>query len=148
MRGKVVNCMYFLSPYRITPAYAGKRRAGCYVLTNIEDHPRLCGEKAKCNRNRLHIQGSPPPMRGKAQNGSKRRCVHRITPAYAGKSSQMDSVPQCSTDHPRLCGEKTPFIMYSTSAVGSPPPMRGKAATTGHSQMDSGITPAYAGKSH
>ena len=45
-------------------------------------------------------------MRGKAQNGSERRSVHRITPAYAGKSEKGLSKEQRDQDHPRLCGEK------------------------------------------
>ena len=71
--------------------------------------------------------GSPPPMRGKAQNGSKRRRVHRITPAYAGK---------------RRVG-----TAYRNGTWGSPPPMRGKAGQPSKRIDGAGITPAYAGKS-
>ena len=45
-------------------------------------------------------------MRGKAQNGSKRRRVYRITPAYAGKSFAYAEAFTVAEDHPRLCGEK------------------------------------------
>ena len=31
--------------YRITPAYAGKRRHAVHLLATEKDHPRLCGEK-------------------------------------------------------------------------------------------------------
>ena len=47
MRGK--DCRPYvrsLEP-RITPAYAGKRRTIQGVRDQIEDHPRLCGEKVK-----------------------------------------------------------------------------------------------------
>ena len=71
-------------------------------------------------------------------------------------------------DHPRLCGEKSPYLAQAPITEGSPPPMRGKV----NSQMAGGqsllgspppmrgkdefhmknddelrITPAYAGKS-
>ncbi len=45
MRGKVVLGMLFMSLHRITPAYAGKSYCACLWLDDIEDHPRLCGEK-------------------------------------------------------------------------------------------------------
>ena len=50
-------------------------------------------------------------------------------------------------DHPRLCGEKPPFIIEVYHFLGSPPPMRGKDSNV--VQLDSSvrITPAYAGKS-
>ena len=66
-------------------------------------------------------------MRGKAQNGSERRSVHRITPAYAGKSPEIATVIVQPQDHPRLCGEKGDQILRL--------------------QQPCRITPAYAGKS-
>ena len=66
-------------------------------------------------------------MRGKAQNSSKRRRVHRITPAYAGKSFSIDNFFLCFKDHPRLCGEKLSLDLDPDKIAG--------------------ITPAYAGKS-
>ena len=51
---------------RITPAYAGKRADLVIWDTANKDHPRLCGEKGILLDKRAGIQGSPPPMRGKA----------------------------------------------------------------------------------
>ena len=49
-------------------------------------------------------------------------------------------------DHPRLCGEKIKFDTFSILYMGSPPPMRGKAALIAYGVIFSRITPAYAGK--
>ena len=106
MRGKG----YFLPPIflsaRITPAYAGKS-----VLMNTmedlsEDHPRLCGEKLSDTLVTIKQKGSPPPMRGKDPISKFVKINDRITPAYAGKSSDYNAVLDLGRDHPRLCGEK------------------------------------------
>ena len=55
-------------------------------LFDIEDHPRLCGEKSIEGQRRVCKEGSPPPMRGKVKKEIKKIQEQRITPAYAGKS--------------------------------------------------------------
>ena len=87
-------------------------------------------------------------MRGKAVGKSLRCRLLRITPAYAGKSLRIDSRGILSEDHPRLCGEKLSNTVSSLLTLGSPPPMRGKAAPETRRGGTSRITPAYAGKSH
>ena len=66
MRGKAfsINCRKLDT--RITPAYAGKRILYQWSWLFGQDHPRLCGEKGILLDKRAGIQGSPPPMRGKA----------------------------------------------------------------------------------
>ena len=105
MRGKVFDALDDSIKNGITPAYAGKRIArGRFNLLD-QDHPRLCGEKAGgertetqgdhprlCGENfssrstKSNCPGSPPPMRGKVKYHGKGLYLHRITPAYAGKS--------------------------------------------------------------
>ena len=86
MRGKVGHAGENHVEFGITPAYAGKSCECAGDLSNLEDHPRLCGEKRKdCGK--LHRNtGSPPPMRGKAISSLCEIMKSRITPAYAGKS--------------------------------------------------------------
>ena len=127
MRGKGTVPAGSGTAFGITPAYAGKR-----------EKPQDSGSR---------YRGSPPPMRGKAQNGSKRRCVYRITPAYAGKRGQLSDSIAGQWDHPRLCGEKIGLDVNNLNAHGSPPPMRGKAIDEYYGAYPSRITPAYAGKS-
>ena len=86
MRGKAIEGICSNHGDRITPAYAGKRiyHKKCDLMGG--DHPRLCGEKLYFVCCRGLAAGSPPPMRGKAEQN--RFQIHRdgITPAYAGKS--------------------------------------------------------------
>ena len=86
-------------------------------------------------------------MRGKVTNLSTTLLTVRITPAYAGKSSNdLHNCCNCQ-DHPRLCGEKILSQETSSEDIGSPPPMRGKAEKPDSGQQKHRITPAYAGKS-
>ena len=107
-------------------------------------------------------------MRGKGVDAYRFYKNRRITPAYAGKSDNKVGEIAEWEDHPRLCGEKSVLVMRAESPLGSPPPMRGKAATRQQRKVKKigspppmrgkvpihdtvffhvGITPAYAGKS-
>ena len=90
----------------ITPAYAGKSGLSSKNILQVEDHPRVCGEKAAARAGRCCCWGSPPRMRGKALRPHTSRMLHRITPAYAGKRSAWPPVLRRQRDHPRVCGEK------------------------------------------
>ena len=65
MRGKVSAIRITSKIHGITPAYAGKRQNMNMQKNAQGDHPRLCGEKFSALLDRVHTQGSPPPMRGK-----------------------------------------------------------------------------------
>ena len=65
-------------------------------------------------------------MRGKVRRCRFSSMRDRITPAYAGKRSELSSSSFASWDHPRLCGEKNSTTGNERRLVGSPPPMRGK----------------------
>ena len=86
-------------------------------------------------------------MRGK--DAAVLAAVHtpRITPAYAGKSGNVDHDYSYIEDHPRLCGEKKYLCAWHNGGRGSPPPMRGKEGLSKRQRNYFGITPAYAGKS-
>ena len=147
MRGKVCWNWSRWSVDGITPAYAGKRYIFKGLLCGFKDHPRLCGEKCAEPSIVVTIQGSPPPMRGKVVRAIPDILRKRITPAYAGKSSWRKGRTRRKRDHPRLCGEKHNARINRTGHVGSPPPMRGKAAFPWQKVQSRRITPAYAGKS-
>ena len=106
MRGKETKDKKYWWQMRITPAYAGKSVHGFKKPFDQEDHPRLCGEKSLTLCTSYNRKGSPPPMRGKANDFYNRHCVLRITPAYAGKSLHELGHYLLGEDHPRLCGEK------------------------------------------
>ena len=146
MRGKEAADGSTMTARRITPAYAGKRRGDTRFQLFQKDHPRLCGEKLNFNNFIFHKLGSPPPMRGKVEISVLHQPVKGITPAYAGKRLGQQTGSLSFRDHPRLCGEKLSGTWSTTSAAGSPPPMRGKDASEKTTAVRSGITPAYAGK--
>ena len=86
-------------------------------------------------------------MRGKGMTFMSSKIGVGITPAYAGKSDNRVGEIAEWEDHPRLCGEKGRVAAGVVAVSGSPPPMRGKAFTAFAIMSESGITPAYAGKS-
>ena len=73
--------------------------------------------------------------------------IHRITPAYAGKSVYRYFLPLLHKDHPRVCGEKVFVPAFVVFVSGSPPRMRGKEQCMFFCPVTERITPAYAGKS-
>ena len=126
MRGKVVLTPLDKLYERITPAYAGKSPPCSCPPESYRDHPRLCGEKHR--------------------KTILERVKSRITPAYAGKRPRHTVQRGSLWDHPRLCGEKLFICNFKGKLLGSPPPMRGKAAACKRIASRGGITPAYAGK--
>ena len=65
-------------------------------------------------------------MRGKAALLPDTHYLHRITPAYAGKSATAQIFRNLYGDHPRVCGEKYQKPTDMLQGTGSPPRMRGK----------------------
>ena len=106
MRGKASPTRKLSRLLRITPAYAGKSPRFRHRFLPRRDHPRLCGEKYEPGIEKSLNLGSPPPMRGKVYFFVYLYPAYRITPAYAGKSDDVDVGTACRRDHPRLCGEK------------------------------------------
>ena len=107
----------------------------------------MCGEKHEPARAQSLIMGSPPRVRGKAEQNRMERLQARITPACAGKSSDIDAVREEFLDHPRVCGEKSNIGARRQTLPGSPPRVRGKAFAPAPTIDMMGITPACAGKS-
>ena len=91
--------------------------------------------------------GSPPHTRGKAAGLYHELRRPRITPAHAGKSSQLVTGDPGDKDHPRTRGEKSFRSYLILMNLGSPPHTRGKAQKVGYLHPSIRITPAHAGKS-
>ena len=146
MRGKEASRKLRGTLKGITPAYAGKRAKRGRLAAGRWDHPRVCGEKALIHGITFPSLGSPPRMRGKAHALKKRPLPVGITPAYAGKSSFLSGCTRMPRDHPRVCGEKLRGAVRFSTAIGSPPRMRGKVYQSTRRKHGPRITPAYAGK--
>ena len=146
MRGKDYHPAGKSGRSGITPAYAGKSQTESSGITGRRDHPRVCGEKRQNIQSWITPIGSPPRMRGKADEVTDSKIWGRITPAYAGKRGPQGCTPCQSQDHPRVCGEKYRYHWKYWWCSGSPPRMRGKAGRVSIHLAGRGITPAYAGK--
>ena len=130
----------------ITPACAGKSKAGRLFKIMAWDHPRMCGEKVIISSIVAVIQGSPPHVRGKGLHILAHGLDVGITPACAGKR-QGQVVPGFAfEDHPRMCGEKSATYSPFSHKIGSPPHVRGKVPPHCCFCPALGITPACAGK--
>ena len=84
MRGTVRAVRARLKEGRITPAHAGNSFSAFLQKSPYRDHPRSCGEQSIRKVYFLHIEGSPPLMRGTAQSVTAAAATARITPAHAG----------------------------------------------------------------
>ena len=62
MRGKAALAFFRVLCYRITPAYAGKRRTTRTSGARYRDHPRVCGEKTKKIPSHRPFQLHPVPV--------------------------------------------------------------------------------------
>ena len=74
--------------------------------------------------------------------------VIRITPAYAGKTLKEEVKEVSEQDHPRVCGKDRSLVVARIWRSGSPPRMRERQIACCGEDMEVGITPAYAGKTH
>ena len=111
---------------RITPAGAGKTVCLTAPKRTKRDHPRRCGENTSA-ASQVHRQsGSPPQVRGKQERAVGIVQQSRITPAGAGKTSQL--------------------FLRVLIRPGSPPQVRGKQSHVRCCRGCIGITPAGAGK--
>ena len=147
MRGKGYRQKISIITIRITPAYAGKRNMLLKLAEVFEDHPCVCGEKSPLFLIAAQGLGSPLRMRGKGFIAHSDFQPFRITPAYAGKSTQGNKRHKWRMDHPCVCGEKVLKRAITKQGTGSPLRMRGKVKSSIGSIMSERITPAYAGKS-
>ena len=86
----------------ITPAYAGKSSRESDCCNELQDHPRVCGEKVKLSYTDDDAEGSPPRMRGKGLLEVFVPEPLRITPAYAGKSARRQAGPPGPAPPPQM----------------------------------------------
>ena len=146
MRGKGAEGAEPAVHHGITPAHAGKRERNSCRWVVSRDHPRTCGEKQFALSRFAVVLGSPPHMRGKGLRRFRDCIPVGITPAHAGKSKNAQGPADSCEDHPRTCGEKLTTFDAGKLIPGSPPHMRGKAASRDFQIWYLRITPAHAGK--
>ena len=146
-RGKEFTDYLFVTAFRITPAWAGKRAVRRPSWSASWDHPRVGGEKNVWKRPEKPRAGSPPRWRGKVAFPEVARHGQGITPAWAGKSARQGRGTSAAEDHPRVGGEKIRDFDGCRVNQGSPPRGRGKGIQYNTETGEIRITPAWAGKS-
>ncbi len=110
VRGEVYAQCRTYQHKRITPACAGRSAQDWIFNAARKDHPRVCGEKLRTRFLRSRRRGSPPRVRGEVRSRRSQRSRKGITPACAGRSSELCPVATGKRDHPRVCGEKRDMI--------------------------------------
>ena len=148
MRERLWILLLLVALPRITPAYAGKTADATDYEIRSKDHPRVCGKDSKPVRKLPDFLGSPPRMRERRLMYAAGGTVHRITPAYAGKTSQNPSLYGLVRDHPRVCGKDYSSAGNAQRERGSPPRMRERLTFQATQNNPIRITPAYAGKTN
>jgi len=96
---------YFVPLHGSPPAYAGKTKRKGFIKHDKEDHPRVCGKDHLPWLIMGLSTGSPPRMRERLFLPFLILPFVRITPAYAGKTSQQYDANLNARDHPRVCGK-------------------------------------------
>ena len=64
VRGEACLLLLLENIERITPACAGRSLISESMLSAMEDHPRVCGEKVASPHDFSPVNGSPPRVRG------------------------------------------------------------------------------------
>ena len=124
----------------------GEKSSSWVHLTSQNGSPPHRRGKGFLSTSSTLLSGSPPHRRGKVHHHVIKDGQHRITPAWAGKSSCISLLGEL-LESPPQGGEKELDDRFKTAELGSPPRRRGKV----HSQLlvvgIVRITPAWAGKS-
>ena len=126
VRGKPAALAKGIKDIGITPACAGKTSATSSISASTWDHPRVCGENRSRTSTSEVMMGSPPRVRGKHREGRLPKQDAGITPACAGKTNCFRAYGKAIGDHPRVCGENRPAMIWRRNILGSPPRVRGK----------------------
>ena len=104
-RGRRQRASHAVQGRGITPAWAGKAPSKRASRSCPRDHPRVGGEGIEHKVARRFGVGSPPRGRGRRSRGAVGASTGRITPAWAGKASDVEEELWLTRDHPRVGGE-------------------------------------------
>ena len=133
---------------RITPARAGRTSETRFTLVSARDHPRSRGKDSKIDFRYFRPWGSPPLAREGLCSSNRKSCIHRITPARAGRTIQADKLQRNCGDHPRSRGKDATGSITFTIKPGSPPLAREGQYRKYRKLIPAGITPARAGRTY
>ena len=129
----------------IIPACAGNTPYFCTLISNLGDHPRVCGEHDKVGEQEAEELGSSPRVRGTRGSGRLSSGHRGIIPACAGNTRRCTTFRGTGGDHPRVCGEHWLSRSRHAAFVGSSPRVRGTRPRILLASFAFGIIPACAG---
>ena len=130
---------------RLIPACAGNTPFARQTASLSAAHPRLRGEHAILDVLRGAGFGSSPPARGTLADTRHPGERHRLIPACAGNTQQLDDAGVAAPAHPRLRGEHRCLVTTMRMSFGSSPPARGTPRTMRGAIGPSRLIPACAG---
>ena len=146
VRERLCRKIIFQGGQGITPACAGKTMHRAFRYQNGWDHPRMCGKDPLPALRRRSDKGSPPHVRERLSFSRSMSCNSRITPACAGKTSDVRTIRRCAGDHPRMCRKDLLRGALTRGGGGSPPHVRERLSDSIQELRELRITPACAGK--
>ena len=130
----------------LIPAWAGKTSPRLYQRRGTWAHPRVGGENACTSADRASSTGSSPRGRGKLGLEDGGGGLHRLIPAWAGKTPPTWETCQTTQAHPRVGGENGGNSGDHEEDRGSSPRGRGKPTTAPPAIQAVRLIPAWAGK--
>ena len=148
VRGKLIEYGESALVIGLIPACAGKTGRPRWSALSRWAHPRVCGENRPGLQSHSVSSGSSPRVRGKHQAVHRVVLVHRLIPAYAGKTSSPTPRSSPGRAHPRVCGENADASPTSRRATGSSPRVRGKLYEGQRCFHLEGSSPRVRGKRH
>ena len=128
------------------PACAGKPGAWARWRRPSRVHPRVCGEAAALDAQRVGEPGPSPRVRGSLIQLRHRVQRRGSIPACAGKPGTPKAWGRSPRVHPRVCGEATTKTLAASKVVGPSPRVRGSPEVARHRMLEHGSIPACAGK--
>ena len=145
-RGKRLDRRRTVVQGRLIPAWAGKTTATYSPKSSDPAHPRVGGANVEQGRYDARQRGSSPRGRGKRLRTTQERGWLRLIPAWAGKTRVTPSLGPALRAHPRVGGENDRVAGSSERRMGSSPRGRGKRAARDSDGTQTGLIPAWAGK--
>ena len=145
-RGKLGAVCLVVDEGRLIPAWAGKTRKMARCALSAGAHPRVGGENAANSRQSSLVAGSSPRGRGKHARGPRQVEDSGLIPAWAGKTDCLEVAGRELKAHPRVGGENRVRRASRARANGSSPRGRGKHRHGMALADESGLIPAWAGK--
>ena len=130
---------------RFIPAYAGNAAGAAQIPCPYAVHPRIRGERYD-RAGLLVIQvGSSPHTRGTLGHAVEHDQNRRFIPAYAGNAHRVRFGIDGRAVHPRIRGERCPYVGAAAKNIGSSPHTRGTRHFERRGAVSERFIPAYAG---